>query len=33
MTQTLERQARDEIQNQYAEIYTPTNYLHTSADA
>ena len=31
MTRTLEQQDRDERQNQHAQIYTPTNYPHTSA--
>ena len=33
MTRTLEEQDRDERQNQHAQIYTPTNYPHTSAHA
>ena len=31
MTRTLEQQDRDERQNQYAQIYTPTNYTHIPA--
>ena len=33
MTRTLEQQDRDERQIQHAQIYTPTNYPHTSAHA
>ena len=33
MTRTLEQQDRDERQIQHAQIYTPTNYPHTSAYA